>query len=101
MEKKWRAGSLRIQAGTERERLPIGRLHPVPGRANRPYQLAIGEIVKNHAGLVSVHLFPAVPAPIAVLCGREILPKVHPELRIYDNNKRHGGFTYQLTINQI
>jgi hypothetical protein len=65
------------------------------------YQLALGKILKNHPGIRSIDLFPAVPAPVAVLCGRELLPKVHPELRIYDNDKRKGGFVYQLTLNQI
>ncbi len=44
-------------------------------------------------------LFPAVPAPVAVLCGRETLPKIHPALRVYDYDKTQGGFTYQLTVN--
>lgn len=63
------------------------------------YQLALGHILKNHPGIKSIEFFPAVPAPIAVLCGRELLSKVHPELRVYDNDKRHGGFLYQLTLN--
>ena len=64
------------------------------------YQLALGRILKDHAGVTSIEMFPAVPAPVAVLCGRELLPKVHPEVRIYDNDKNTGGFTYQLTLNQ-
>ncbi len=63
------------------------------------YQLAIAMIVRDHPGIHQIELFPAVPAPVAVLCGRELLPKVHPTLRIYDYDKRRGGFTYQLTIN--
>ncbi len=63
------------------------------------YQLAIATIMHNHPGIREINLFPAVPAPIAVLCGREILPKVHPALRVYDADKRKGGFIYQLTIN--
>lgn len=63
------------------------------------YQQAIAAIVRDHPGIKSVCLFPAVPAPVAVLCGRECLPRVHPALRVYDNDKDKGGFTHQLTIN--
>jgi len=64
------------------------------------YQRALGTITKHHPGLAAIDLFPAVPAPVAVLCGRELLPRVHPALRVYDNDKAKGGFTYQLTLNQ-
>lgn len=37
-----------------------------------------------------LHLFPAVPAPIAVTCGRELLPKVDPALLIYDFDHQNG-----------
>ena len=63
------------------------------------YQDALGEIASEHGGLKEIDLFPAVPAPIAVLCGRETLPKTHPALRVYDYDKTQGGFTYQLTVN--
>lgn len=62
------------------------------------YQELLGMIGQRHGSLGEVELFPAVPAPIAVLCGRELLPKVHPKLRVYDNDKQKGGFTYQLTV---
>ena len=45
----------------------------------------------------------AKPVPsqqmVAVLCGRETLPKVHPALRVFDYDKANGGFVYQLTVN--
>jgi hypothetical protein len=63
------------------------------------YQSALAELLKEHSGLATIKLFPAVPAPVAVLCGRELLPKVHPQLRVYDNDKQAGGFVYQLTLN--
>lgn len=63
------------------------------------YQVVIGTIVREHPGIQLVELFPAVPAPIAVLCGRELLPKIHPSLRVYDYDKHKRGFTYQVTIN--
>jgi len=63
------------------------------------YQDALAEIAKVHGSLKELDLFPAVPAPVAVLCGRETLPKIHPALRVYDYDKTQDGFTYQLTIN--
>jgi CBASS immunity sensor of nucleotide second messenger signals len=63
------------------------------------YQEALGLIVRNHGLLRTIELFPAVPAPIAVLCGRELLPKVHPALRVWDYDKSKGGFTFKLEVN--
>jgi SMODS-associated and fused to various effectors sensor domain len=62
------------------------------------YQIALGTITQEHAGLGTLHLFPAVPAPVAVLCGRELLPKVHPRLWVYDYNKANNGFTFALEV---
>jgi hypothetical protein len=62
------------------------------------FQQALGLIVKNHGIMRSIEFFPAVPAPVAVLCGRELLPKVHPALRVWDYDKAKGGFTYQLEV---
>jgi hypothetical protein len=63
------------------------------------YQEALGAIMLEHGSGGSLHLFPAVPAPLAVLCGRELLPKAHPELRVYDFDAAKGGFQFQLTVN--
>jgi SMODS-associated and fused to various effectors sensor domain len=63
------------------------------------YQSILAEIARTQGKVKEIHLFPAVPAPIAVLCGRELLPKVHPALRVYDYQKSKGGFVYQLTVN--
>ena len=62
------------------------------------YQEAIGTILKNHGLINSIDIFPAVPAPIGVLCGRELLPKVHPHLRVHDYDKNTGGFTFALEV---
>jgi len=62
------------------------------------YQEALGTIVRDHGLLKTIDLFPAVPPPVAVLCGRELLPKVHPGLRVFDYDKRKGGFTFQLEV---
>lgn len=63
------------------------------------YQLVLREIGSNHGKLEKIHLFPAVPAPIAVLCGRELMPKIDPILAIYDDDKRHGGYRMILEVN--
>jgi hypothetical protein len=39
-----------------------------------------------------VHLFPAVPVSAAVEAGRSWQPKAHPSLKIYDQNRKLGGF---------
>lgn len=63
------------------------------------YQTAIRKI-NNEEKAKIIHLFPAIPAPIAVLCGRELLKKIDPEILIYDNNKNKGGFYQVLKINK-
>lgn len=52
----------------------------------------------NHSVVRNLHLFPAVPAPVAVMCGRERLPKVVPSLLIYDNELEKGGFKFALKV---
>jgi len=66
----------------------------------RIYQQMLGMILKDHPNLEEISLFPAVPAPVAVLCGRELLPKVHPSLLVYDFNKQKRGFTPTIRINE-
>ena len=63
------------------------------------YQQVVGTILANHGLIDAIHLFPAIPAPIAVLCGRELLPKAHPGLLVYDYDKSKTGFIFQLRIN--
>jgi hypothetical protein len=64
------------------------------------YEEARSFIRRDHVGLTALHLFPAVPAPIAVLCGRELLPKVDPVLIVYDRDKSGGGFNQILRVNE-
>jgi hypothetical protein len=63
------------------------------------YQAVLRAILRDHGDIDMIHLFPAAPAPIAVLCGRELLPKVDPVLLVYDYDKRTGGFTPTLRVN--
>lgn len=64
------------------------------------YQNALAAITRQLRGIKTLSLIPAVPAPIAILCGRELLPKTHPALRVYDRDKGRGGFIFQTTVNQ-
>ncbi len=63
------------------------------------YREVLTRIRDRHGGNVIIHLFPAIPAPIAVLCGRELLPKSDPALIVYDHEKDQGGFVQILKIN--
>lgn len=58
------------------------------------YWKAISDIQSEHGADSIIHLFPAVPLTIAIECGRSILPKVHPKIKIYDKDVKHGGFRY-------
>lgn len=66
----------------------------------RAYLACIAVITKDHPGIPTIHFFPACPAPVAVLCGHDLLNKVHPALRVFDFDKTNGGFSYQLTVNE-
>lgn len=63
------------------------------------YRQVLSEIVAKHGSDSAVHLFPAIPAPIAVLCGKELLPKADPTMHVYDYDKAKGGFVRTLQIN--
>lgn len=63
------------------------------------YRTLLAELLRDHEGLRELHLFPAIPAPAAVVCGFDLLPKVHPTLVIYDNVATEGGFVERLMVN--
>jgi len=63
------------------------------------YRKVLSDIVAKHGSDSTIHLFPAIPAPIAVLCGKELLPKADPTLQVYDYDKAQGGFVRTLQIN--
>jgi hypothetical protein len=64
------------------------------------YRGLLGQIRGLHPKLNQLHLFPAVPAPVAVTCGFDLMPKVDPELVIYDNIQGEGGFVERLSVNK-
>ncbi len=63
------------------------------------YRALLTEIRDRHGSKCSIHLFPAIPAPIAVACGRALLPKSDPSLVVYDNDRGKGGFVQTLQVN--
>lgn len=75
------------------------RLREDLNRFKETYQAALRTISGDHGQIEAIHLFPAVPAPAAVLCGRELLPKVDPSLLVYDYDKRTGGFSLAMKVN--
>jgi hypothetical protein len=66
----------------------------------RVYLQCLRVLMSEHGKLDELHLFPAVPAPVAVLCGRELLPKIDPILLVYDNDRRKGGFNLIMKVNE-
>jgi len=58
-------------------------------------------IFQPHYPLSTIHLFPAVPSPVAVLCGRELMPKVDPSLSVYSYDKSIGRFKFALEVNKL
>ncbi len=63
------------------------------------FQAAMRHIVAAHHGLERLHLFPAVPAPVAVAIGRDLMPKRDPAVLVYDYDKRAGNFIPTLMVN--
>lgn len=62
------------------------------------YHGFLGMLKEDHGTVAELHLFPAVSAPIAVMCGRERLAKVAPSLLVYDNELERGGFKFALKV---
>lgn len=61
------------------------------------YQLFLRMIEKDHGKNSNLHLFPAIAAPVAITCGRELLKDVSPALHVYDRTQ--NGFEFALTVN--
>lgn len=63
----------------------------------RTYQTMLRTIESEHGKRIDMHFFAAIPAPVAVICGRELLKDVDPHLHIYDRTA--DGYQFALTIN--
>jgi hypothetical protein len=53
----------------------------------------LDRIKASHPLASMIHVFPAVPAAIAVEFGRVLMPKADLPLEIYDEDRAKGGFT--------
>ncbi len=66
-------------------------------RFREAYRRALEKILKAHGTLAELHLFPAVPVPVGVVLGHDVLPKAHPSLWVYDN-RQPKGFSLALKV---
>lgn len=74
------------------------RLRDDLARFATAYREALAVIRGSHPGLAALGVFPAVPAPVAVVMGRELLPKVDPVLLVHDFDKVNG-FQQRVKVN--
>ena len=58
------------------------------------YQRVLREIEQTHGAGSELHVFAAVPAPVAVISGRELLRGVSPAIILYEKNNE----TYYATL---
>lgn len=68
-------------------------------RFRAAYQQLLADIRAAKPQLEELHCFPAIPIPVALCCGRELLEKAHPTLLVYDYNKKNGEFKFALRVN--
>jgi hypothetical protein len=61
-------------------------------------RLLMDQIKARHGEDAVLHVFPAVPLAIAVEMGRIIMPKADLPLRLYDQNRRIGGFVHAFDL---
>lgn len=68
-------------------------------RFRRAYLDTFSRFERDHPRATTIHVFPAVPLPVAVAAGHDVLNKAHPTLEVYDNDKVDGGYVHRLTLN--
>jgi hypothetical protein len=64
------------------------------------FRTTLDDIKYTHGEDTVVHVFPAIPVSAAVEAGRSWQPKAHPPLRIYDQNRKRGGFIHVHDLDQ-
>jgi hypothetical protein len=62
------------------------------------YRQVLTEIRQIHGHDVRIHLFPAVPAPIAVICGKELFHNTDPDVIVYQKDRIDNTFKPAITI---
>ena len=58
-------------------------------------------IKDKHGENTIIHIFPAVPVSVAVEIGRVWMPKADLIMRIYDHNRKLGGFNVAFDIGEV
>ena len=66
---------------------------------SREYRKLLNKIQATHGDSCQIAIIPAVPAPIAVECGRVLLPKSDPEIFVYEYDDSQDRFRRVLKIN--
>lgn len=61
-------------------------------------RLLLSEIMRHYSKESTLHIFPTLPAPLAIEFGRLILPKADLEMKIYDWNKDEKQFIDGVTL---
>jgi SMODS-associated and fused to various effectors sensor domain len=78
-------------------KIGLGYFHVSIKSAQEPAQLdgfadamrdLLCRIREVHGADCEIHLFPAIPAAVAVKLGQLLLPKADPPIHIYDHNPR-------------
>jgi hypothetical protein len=64
------------------------------------FRTTLDDIKNAHGENAIVHLFPVIPVSAAIEVGRSWQPKAHPTLRIYDQNRKRGGFIHVHDLDQ-
>jgi hypothetical protein len=62
------------------------------------YFAYLENVARDHPDLEDLHVFPAVPAPIAVACGLDLMAKPHFRLVVYDLARGRSGFRRALRV---
>jgi len=58
----------------------------------KEYRSFLSNLKQEMKDIERIHFLPAIPAPVAVHCGRELFKKVYPTLLVYDYDKKSEGF---------
>lgn len=62
------------------------------------YHGAHAAILRDHGSIAAIDVFPAMPAPLGIASGFALFPKVSPVLRVWDHDRRQGGWVHVLDI---
>lgn len=84
------------EEGTKPNR-SIVTLESTLGAFRSIYQKLLREIERLHSNAKEIHLFPAIPISVAIICGRELMKTVSPSLCVYD--KATEGYNFTMEVN--